>query len=97
MTCLYRTWNGWGETDLDAEEVISARRKPRTDAKTFLEAFLAKGPQEATEVYKAAADEGISRRTLHRAKADLGVGSRRRKDGEGWEWVLPSKGATVDR
>ena len=75
------------ETDADAEEVLSAPRKPRSEvAETFLQTFLAKGPQEASTVYEAAKKEGVSRRTLERSKQNLGVESQ--KKGDGWEWSL---------
>jgi len=78
------------ETNLDADEALSTpkRRASRGDAKSFLEAFLAKGPQEAPAVYAAAAERGISERTLDRAKRDLGVESRK-KGADCWEWALP--------
>jgi hypothetical protein len=71
-----------GEADVDANEALAPPQKKRAssraDAKAFLRAFLAGGPQDASAVYAAAAAEGISERTLDRAKAELGVESRRR-------------------
>jgi putative DNA primase/helicase len=90
------------ETDLDVDEIISAPRKrasSRTDAKAFLKALLAGGPHDASAIYAAAGAERVSERTLDRAKADLGVESRK-KGTEGWEWVLPdgeSKNASPAR
>jgi AAA domain-containing protein len=82
----------WLETtDMDANDALSApaKRTSRDDAKDFLETFLAQGPQDALAVYAAAATEGISKRTLDRAKADLDVVSRK-KGTDGWEWMLPN-------
>lgn len=81
-----------GEADVDANEALAPPQKKgassRADAKAFLSAFLAGGPQDASAVYTAAAAQGISERTLDRAKAELGVESRKRST-EGWEWALP--------
>lgn len=78
----------WGEeTDVNADEIVSTPRKSRSGvAKTFLTTFLAKGPQDASIVYEAAEKEGISKRTLERAKTEAGVESQ--KKGDGWEWSL---------
>lgn len=80
-----------GQTDLDADEIISMPKKhtPRADAKALLKNSLATGPQDASTVLAAAARQGISERTLVRAKKELGVESRK-KGTEGWEWVLPN-------
>src|SRR5262249_51209060 len=77
------------ETDVDVDEIISApkKRTPRADAKGFLKDFLAEGPRNASAVLEAAVAAGISERTLDRAKAELGVESRK-KGTEGWEWAL---------
>jgi putative DNA primase/helicase len=79
------------ESNLDVDEIVSTppKRTSRTEAQTFLKKFLVKGPQEASEVTAAAAAEGISDRTLDRAKSDLGIESR--KKGTGWEWALPDE------
>lgn len=75
---------------VDANEVISMPKKhaPRADAKAFLKDFLSGEPRDASAVYAAAAAEGISVRTLDRAKSELAVESRK-KGTEGWKWVLP--------
>lgn len=58
------------------------------EARQFLQGFLGAGPKTALEAEKSAAEKGISRRTLHRAKASLPV--RSEKDGtQGWVWWLP--------
>lgn len=80
------------EVYLDVDEIISTPKKPmpRADAKVFLKAYLVGGPRDATAAYSAAAAQGISERTLDRAKADLGVESRKRGT-DRWEWVLPDR------
>lgn len=85
-----------GTSTVDADDLMAPpkqkRASTRTDAKAFLEDFLAAGPQDATAVQAAAHAEGISERTLDRAKQDLGVESH--KDGnEGWTWSLPTTSA----
>jgi hypothetical protein len=80
-----------GVAAVDANELLEeSKQTARADAKSFLENFLAGGPQPATAVAKAAGAQGISERTLDRAKAALGVESR--KNGQsGWEWLLPTE------
>lgn len=79
-----------GESDLDADEVLSAPKKSEafSNAKAFIKDFLADGPRDAAVVSDSAAAVGISQRTLCRAKADLGVESRKKSTGR-WEWALP--------
>ena len=61
----------------------------KREAREFLEELLAAGPVLADEVIKAAKQNGISQRTLHRAKKELNV--RSDKTDDGWVWVLPKK------
>lgn len=78
-------------TFLDVDEAISTpgkRTSSRDDAKSFLKGFLAGGPRDASDVYATAEADGIAKRTLDRAKADLRVESRK-KGAEGWEWAMP--------
>lgn len=84
------------ELNLDVDQVIStpAKRPPREEAQGFLRDLLANGPIDASQVRAAAIGEGISERTLDRAKAALGVESR--KGPEGWEWILTSDDASKD-
>jgi putative DNA primase/helicase len=62
------------------------------EAKDFLREVLSVGPISANEVFRQAAEVGIARRTLTRAKADVGVETKR-SGGTGasghWEWSLP--------
>jgi len=57
------------------------------DAKNFLIDSLKDGPLAANEAKKEAQRAGVSERTLYRAKAALGIMSR--KSGQHWEWGLP--------
>lgn len=65
------------------------------DAETFLKALLADGPMSAQDVIEAAEANGISERTLKRAKKALGVKSTKARatSAGGWQWSLdPSSG-----
>jgi putative DNA primase/helicase len=69
----------WGEAvegtarEVLAESESETERSPREDAKEFLRSFLSEGPAAAKEVQAAARKEGISPRTLRRAKAELHI------------------------
>ena len=68
----------------------------RDEAEHFLRTVLADGPQPAEALRTEAADQlGIAHRTLERAKAKLGVESRRGRDAvgktTGWTWELPAE------
>jgi hypothetical protein len=59
----------------------------RTKAEGLLRTLLADGPRLSTEVIEAAKAQGISSRTLDRARATLGVEVRR--NGEHWSMYPP--------
>lgn len=69
-----------------------------TEAVEWLEGYLDEGPELKADILKAAKREGISERTLKRAKATLGVESGKRQvEGVGWpkcpyEWYLAHHG-----
>jgi hypothetical protein len=69
-----------GETDADADEVLTAfggdREKPREKAEELVMEILTQGPQPSKTLEDAAKGRGISLSTLKRAKEDLGVASR---------------------
>jgi putative DNA primase/helicase len=73
----------WGEViegtarEVLAEAESETERSPREAAKGFLRSFLSDGPASAKEVQDAARKEGISKRTLERAKAELHVRAAR--------------------
>jgi hypothetical protein len=68
--------------DLDADSDC-----PRDEAKRWLESALLGGPAEAKSLLKRAKADGISERTLRRAKKELRVESTRLSDE--WVWSLP--------
>jgi putative DNA primase/helicase len=88
----YILWHA-RHVDVSASEAMQATRSPaaRDEARKFLTDMLASGPKPSTEVEEAATANGISRRTLFRAKAELEVVAK--KDGEngGWMWRLPER------
>jgi hypothetical protein len=76
--------------DVTAVEAMTATKSPaaRDEAKKFIVDYLAAGPVSSTDVEEAAKANGISRRTLFRAKTDLGVAAK--KSGDGWTWQVPA-------
>ncbi len=62
------------------------------EASDWLCETLAEGPKPASEIFKLADAEGISKRTLKRAKSELGIKPTKTGMGGGWSWSLP-KGA----
>ena len=93
-------WEDGAVEGVTADGVLGespADQGERQDADAFLRDLLADGePIPAGDVLKAARANGISDRTLKRAKSRLGVSSRRSGFGTSgqWHWWLPiSKGA----
>jgi putative DNA primase/helicase len=88
----------WGSPlDGTARELLAAAdedepagdRSALAEAADFLSSVLEGGPMSARDVYRHANDAGIAKRTLHRAKREVGIKpSKTRFDG-GWEWKLP--------
>ncbi len=70
-----------------------AEPKAIDEAAEWLRDSLAAGPMTADEVHAGARNEGIAKRTLNRAKSELGVKSTREGFGNGsrWVWSLPNK------
>src|SRR5262249_24885019 len=85
--------------DVTATEAMMAATENKTpaardDAKKFLEDILRDGPVLKTEIEDAADGNGISIRTVERAKAELGIKAKRSGGiaGKGaWTWELPPK------
>jgi putative DNA primase/helicase len=87
----------WGEAiegtarEVLAEAESDEERSPREDAKEFLRNFLGEAPVPVKQVHDAARREGISYRTLRRAKEELQI--RAARIGFGREsvvqWELP--------
>jgi putative DNA primase/helicase len=74
---------------MQAAEGRTAKRK----AREFLLERLEAGPAKADDIIDEAKQEGIAKRTLDRAKKELGIKSRKehgRTDGP-WVWELPPK------
>ena len=85
------TWHG--ECDVTLDELLSGKQsspKPENQlerAKRFLESTLEHDAVPATEVQAMAREQGISSKTLIRAKEALGVISIKR--GDKWYWQIP--------
>ena len=73
--------------DLDNDD---EKKYARTEAADFLRDLLRLGPVASPEVIKAANAAGVSKRTLDRAKAEIGVTSGRNEFTGGWYWSLPN-------
>jgi hypothetical protein len=83
-----------GEVTLTAGDLLEGDASPEDrgamgEAMDFLEDALAAGPCQAGEVYKRAAGQQISKRTLARARASMGVIVTRHGFQEGSSWELP--------
>ena len=83
------------KVDVSATEAMQAatnNKSPaaRDEAKKFLADILKDGPVSQKEIEEAAGADGIAKKTLYRAKGELGVKSKKDgKDGQ-WTWRLPS-------
>ena len=82
----------WGAepVTMTADEALSVERPQartaRDDASDWLLEILAVGPMLSNDLKAAAKRDGISWRTLNRAKNELGV--RARRHATGWRWEL---------
>ena len=78
------------EESLDGERLAGHddERAPREEAAAFLKDILAEGPKPAREVFSEAEDAGVAKRTLERAKTQIGAKSKKNQDGN-WRWELP--------
>jgi hypothetical protein len=82
------TWQG--EYDITIDELLNPKKTPDSQlakARRLIEKKLANGPVAAIEIMEIAEEQGISERTLKRAKSALGVLSEKR-NGQ-WFWSLP--------
>jgi len=81
--------------EITANEAMAAAggHTAKREAREFLLERLEAGPVKANEIVEEAKQEGIAKRTLDRAKKELGIKSRKTLemfDGE-WFWELPPK------
>mgnify|MGYP000921596360 FL=1 len=77
-----------GRITITADELGDpSHSTPREEAEGWLRDFLAAGPVPSAKVANEADRAGIAKRTLHRAKRDLGIVSCR--EGAAWAWALP--------
>lgn len=83
-----------GESSLDAADLMRApleeeEKSALEEALELLKDELSDGPMAAKQVKLNAKREGVSERTLNRAKARLKV--RSTKEAYGWTWKMPKK------
>ena len=79
-----------GESDVTIDELLSGTKKPESQfikASRLIETELARGVVPAADIMQLAEEQGISPKTLNRAKDALGVISVKR--GAAWYWDLP--------
>jgi putative DNA primase/helicase len=78
-------------TASEAMQAASDNRAPaaRDEAKKLLAQILAHGPVAQVEIEDVATANGIAKRTLYRAKADLGIMAKKDGANGGWTWRLP--------
>jgi hypothetical protein len=91
------TFHWTGESQLTASailapESIGEKAGPMARAKDFLLRALSRGARASRSVEDEAQQQGISERTLKRAKGDLRVVSLKRGMEGIWEWSLPEGG-----
>lgn len=80
-----------GTDDRTIEDLNSNREStpPKAAAQGFLRRELRKGPRLAKEMETLAKELGISKRTLDRARSEIGVKAIQKKSR--WHWSLPSE------
>jgi hypothetical protein len=81
--------------EITANEAMAAAggHTAKREAREFLLGRLEAGPMKADDIIEEANLDGIAKRTLDRAKKELGIKSRKtpsKFDGE-WFWELPPK------
>ena len=98
--CARIVWEG--SSDLRAEDLLNPPKETKRDvAVEFLEAALVGGPVLARELFQRAETEGISEKTLRRAKDELHVKAfRRGKEGHigsgAWWWRISKVAKPLD-
>lgn len=87
-----------GTTPLTAQELVSSyagkTATKQDEATEWLIARLSHGPVLSETLIREAKDQGLSRRTLFRAKKDLGIKAEAigsPAHGGSWQWILPEE------
>ncbi|MEJ5275773.1 MAG: bifunctional DNA primase/polymerase [Thermogemmata sp.] len=92
-------WGGQLPPERTADVILAEQRAAKEEAQPgrpptelqeateFLEVVLRRGPLSARDIFAQARAAGIAQKTLHRAKARLGI--RPRQMANGWVWALP--------
>ena len=83
-------------TAVEAMQAAAETKSPaaRDEARKFLRDLLAKGPTLKTEIEDEATANGITGRTLFRAKKELQIAAKRDGEGGKWRWHLPAQPST---
>jgi len=84
------------QTNITADQALDRKGSDGgklTAAKAWLSTFLDED-KAAKDVYGAAKEQGISEKTLRRAKRDLGIESE--KTADGWVWLAPIEQSLPD-
>jgi hypothetical protein len=84
------TFSWLGDCDITTDEMLTGKPKPESrfaKARRLIETELANGEVSAAEIFEIAEEQGISGKTLNRAKSALGVLSYQRCGK--WFWQLP--------
>jgi hypothetical protein len=94
ITAPYIVWHPQ-HVEITANEAMQGAEggTAKREAREFLLERLEAGPVNSDDIVEEAKQEGIAKRTLDRAKKDLGVKSRKQQgktDGP-WLWELPPK------
>ena len=81
-----------GEYDISIDDLLGNNKQPQPEnqfmkARRLIENALRHGAAAAAEIMRTAEEQGISPKTLNRAKSDLGVVSSKR--GDHWYWEMP--------
>ena len=92
------TWTG--PVDVVADDLIvpvTPRGQAVEQARTFLADLLRDGPRSSDEAHRQAQEAGLSRRTLERAKAELGIRSEiQPTTGQGKQWLWHLRPAAAE-
>jgi len=92
------TWTG--PVDVAADDLVLAPGRPPgeavAEARSFLEELLGGGPLSQDEIQRQAQEEGISRRTLSRAKSELRITSEFQQGALGAQWLWRLRAAAAE-